>query len=37
MDNVLIKLKIILNTYKELKEKDLWIDNSKSKDVIAID
>ena len=39
MDNMLIRLKRLLNTYKdkELKEIDLWIDNSKSIDVIAID
>lgn len=39
MENVLIKLKAILNTYKdkELKEIELWIDNSKSIEVIAID
>ena len=39
MENVLIKLKEILNTYKdkELKEIELWIDNSKSIEVIAID
>ena len=38
MENVLIKLKGILNTYKdeELKEIELWIDNSRSIDVIAI-
>lgn len=39
MDNVLIELKRILNTYsnKELKEKDLWIDCSRGIEVIAID
>ncbi len=39
MENVLIKLKKILNTFtdKELQEMDLYIDNSKTIKIIAID
>lgn len=39
MKNTLIKLKGILNGIpnKELEEMDLWIDNEKTLDVVAID
>lgn len=39
MENILIKLKKILNTFtdKELEEYELWIDNNTEVDVIAID
>lgn len=39
MNNMLIRLKGLLNTYKdkELKEIDLWVNNSENIDVIAID
>lgn len=39
MENVLIKLKKILNTFtdKELQEMDLYIDNSKTIKIIGID
>lgn len=39
MENALIKLKAILNglSNKELEKMDLWIDNDKNIDVIAID
>lgn len=38
-ENILKKLKYILNSYtdKELEEIDLWIDNTNTIDVIAID
>ena len=37
--NILKKLKYILNSYtdKELEDIDLWIDNSRNIEVIAID
>lgn len=39
MKNALIKLKAILNglTNKELEKMELWIDNDKNIDVIAVD
>ncbi len=39
MDNVLIKLKAILNglSNEELRKMELWIDNDTNIDVIAID
>ena len=39
MENILIKLKAILNglSDEELKNYDLWIDNDKGAEVIAID
>ena len=39
MENVLIKLKKILNTFtdKELQEMDLYMDNSKTIKIIGID
>lgn len=39
MENILVKLKAILNglSDEELKEYDLWIDNDKEVEVIAVD
>jgi hypothetical protein len=39
MEHILIKLKRFLNSIDdtELKEMDLWIDNAKQVDVIALD
>lgn len=39
MENILVKLKAILNglSDEELKEYDLWIDNAKGVEVIAVD
>ena len=39
MENILVKLKAILNgvSDEELKEYDLWIDNDKGVEVIAVD
>ena len=39
MDNILLILKKLLNSIddEDLKEFDLWIDNSKRIDVVAID
>lgn len=39
MENILIKLKKILNTFtdKELEVLELWIDNNKGVELIAID
>ena len=39
MDNMLIRLKKLLNTYKdkELKEIDLWVNNSENIEIIGID
>ncbi len=39
MENVLIRLKKILNTFtdKELEEIELWIDNDRGVDIIAFD
>ena len=39
MENILKKLKYILNSYtdKELEDIDLWIDNSRNIEVIALD
>ncbi|MFG6319588.1 MAG: hypothetical protein K1W33_07045 [Clostridia bacterium] len=38
-ENILKRLKYILNSYtdKELEEIDLWIDNTNTVDVIAVD
>lgn len=38
-ENILKRLKYILNSYtdEELKDMDLWIDNSKNIEVIAVD
>lgn len=38
-ENMLKRLKYILNSYtdEELKDMDLWIDNSKNIEVIAVD
>lgn len=39
MENVLIRLKKILNTFtdKELEEIELWIDNDRGVDIITLD
>lgn len=39
MENTLIKLKAILNglSNKELSKMDLWVDNNKNIEVVAID
>ena len=39
MENTLIRLKKILNTFtdKELEEYELWIDNDRGVEVIALD
>ena len=39
MENALIRLKKILNTFtdKELEEYELWIDNDRGVEVIALD
>ncbi len=39
MENILVKLKAMLNSLpnKELEQMDLWIDNSKNVEVIALD
>lgn len=39
MENILVKLKAILNglSDEELKKYDLWIDNDKGVEVIAVD
>lgn len=38
-ENILVRLKYILNSYKdeELKKLDLWIDNKNNIEVIAVD
>lgn len=39
MENILVKLKAILNSLsdEELKKYDLWIDNDRGAEVIAVD